>query len=69
MFDIIDARKPNVEQGEKVGLIGGQRLACQNLQEIAEIVAPAMSFEQHKDLRMEGHPFDIVKKDQAASDQ
>jgi hypothetical protein len=28
-----------------------------------------MSFEQHKDLRMEGHPFDIVKQDQAASDQ
>ena len=38
VFDIVDARKPNEEEVEKVGLIGWKRLAAEDLEEVAEII-------------------------------
>jgi hypothetical protein len=42
MLDVVYARKPDGEDVEEVGLVGGEGLAGEDFEEVAEVVAAGM---------------------------
>lgn len=78
MLDVIDTREPNEEKAEKVGFVSGEGFACKDLEKISKVIssagesARAPSEENPKGLkgvRMERHPFNIVKKNKPRCDE
>lgn len=57
-LDVIDAWEPNAKERKKVGFLGGQRAACDHLEQVAKVVAA-----------VERNPLHIVEKRQAGGNE
>lgn len=76
MLDVVDTREPNEEKAEKVGFISWEGFACKDLEKISEVIsstgesAPSKEIPKGlKGVRMERHPFNIVKKNKPRCDE
>ena len=76
MFDIVYARKPYREDVEEIILVRRKLVRREDLEQVPKVIAPSNVSWAGQDIvvgtsnaRVERDPFDVVKQDQARSDQ